>query len=507
MRRSVVQPRGICVLVAVGSLLLASCGGQRADLETPPNIVSRHPAVGDTSGFPPFTVTFDRPLDPSSVNSDSVRVLRKYSIVRSSVELSGDGKTVRVSPLEPLAPPTRLEVELSPAIRDLAGNSFARESSPWVFDVPVWAAVGGPSPISPGTADYPSVSLVLDAQGRPAVGTARNPPIVGFAVRFEDGRWTPLPNPASGEIDRTLSLVSGPNGEIWLVHAAPGFSGDSIEVLRLVDGDWEPVAPNLPLPERRVYGLGIAATPTGKPFAAWTSDPRDASCGGCGRSVAGASAYFAGSWQSWPHGAQADRTAITASPAGGAYAAWRTFTTSTGSDGYTHFSYGPGLVARLTDRIEHLPPVGDYVHDVAIAADRSGSTFVAFAGSDVRVAHLDGNAWVNVGGAIGGPNYLEAGSPVLALTIDPSGAPVVAWIESTPNTVGQLFVARWDGSAWARLGGPLNVDPSRHAAGVALALDADGLPFIAWAEQVATEKDSSGYENRLCQFFVKKMNR
>lgn len=46
----------------------------------------------------------------------------------------------------------------------------------------------------------------------------------------------------------------------------------------------------------------------------------------------------------------------------------------------------------------------------------------------------------------------EADDP--ALTVDSTGAPLVAWIDGN-----LLRVARWDGASWAGLGeGPLNID-------------------------------------------------
>lgn len=66
-----------------------------------------------------------------------------------------------------------------------------------------------------------------------------------------------------------------------------------------------------------------------------------------------------------------------------------------------------------------------------------------------------------------------------ALAIDASGHPVVAW-----GTTGvPVQVARWDGAMWLPVGsGGLNIDPARTAFPTSLTLDASGHPVLAIVE-------------------------
>lgn len=121
----------------------------------------------------------------------------------------------------------------------------------------------------------------------------------------------------------------------------------------------------------------------------------------------------------------------------------------------------------------------------SLALDSSGKPVIAFfelgtAGNafDVYVHRWDGSAWQQVGlslnQVIGNPGD-NATRPSLAL--DSSGNPIVALVKenSTHSGVLGVYVARWDGSAWAVLGSP-------RAAGYApsLAVDASDHPVVTY---------------------------
>ena len=75
----------------------------------------------------------------------------------------------------------------------------------------------------------------------------------------------------------------------------------------------------------------------------------------------------------------------------------------------------------------------------------------------------------------------DARTPAIALERGTSGV-VVAWLE-TVGGVYHAFVKRWDGKAWVRLGGALNRDKSFNSFDVALDLDKQNRPIVAWTER------------------------
>ncbi|NVJ27184.1 Ig-like domain-containing protein [Myxococcus sp. AM011] len=67
-----------------------------------------------------------------------------------------------------------------------------------------------------------------------------------------------------------------------------------------------------------------------------------------------------------------------------------------------------------------------------------------------------------------------------ALQLDTAGRPVVAWVDELRNGV---YVRRWTGETWELLGAGLRTDsPSQLPTGLALALDANDEPVVAWSE-------------------------
>jgi hypothetical protein len=85
-------------------------------------------------------------------------------------------------------------------------------------------------------------------------------------------------------------------------------------------------------------------------------------------------------------------------------------------------------------------------------------------------------SWQLVGGAL---NRLPAPSQVgvaPAIELNAAQMPIVAF-----NEQGNIYVSRWNGSAWTALGGALNV-AAASGSSPSLALDAAGEPYVAWDE-------------------------
>ena len=94
------------------------------------------------------------------------------------------------------------------------------------------------------------------------------------------------------------------------------------------------------------------------------------------------------------------------------------------------------------------------------------------------------------------PAYLPLGEPQaanpgrdtqaqsVALQVDGSGRPVVAWIDGSASDKSYgVYVRRWSGSAWEQLGGVLDANPGdTFARWCSLQIGTDGQPVVAWSE-------------------------
>ncbi len=88
-----------------------------------------------------------------------------------------------------------------------------------------------------------------------------------------------------------------------------------------------------------------------------------------------------------------------------------------------------------------------------------------------------GRGWRQIGTAISGNGF----APSLAL--DGNGTRFVAYL-SAVNSVQQIFVKRFDGSAWVAVGADaVNAGSNQDATDTALVVGGDGLPVVAWLER------------------------
>ncbi len=128
-------------------------------------------------------------------------------------------------------------------------------------------------------------------------------------------------------------------------------------------------------------------------------------------------------------------------------------------------------------------------------ADVAGTPTIAFLENDrdyypwsshLYVKSWNGSAWAPMGGRLNrsaGTNGRMAESVSLA---SDGANPVAAWTEYTTtfgvDTPPQVYVSRWNGSAWVAVGGSLNVSPANWAYDVSLAW-MGGKPYAAWTER------------------------
>jgi hypothetical protein len=138
------------------------------------------------------------------------------------------------------------------------------------------------------------------------------------------------------------------------------------------------------------------------------------------------------------------------------------------------------------------PPAGTAGHNyLSMALDGTNRIWVAFAEHDagrqkvfvVRYEPLLGT-WTLVGGGPIGDPTLNSDFPSLAFV---GGMPHVAWVEDvaasgTPSTAGGVIrLARWNGTAWQRVGAPLNNDVSADAV-LPYVAAVGAVPYVAFRE-------------------------
>jgi hypothetical protein len=128
----------------------------------------------------------------------------------------------------------------------------------------------------------------------------------------------------------------------------------------------------------------------------------------------------------------------------------------------------------------------------SVALDSSGNPAVAWdecftsfcTDKDIYVKRWNGTSWVQLGSFLDFDSFRLSTNPSLAL--DSSGNPVVSWQESD-GTSSNIYVKRWNGSAWVLVGTTfLDVNTNRDASKPSLALDSSGNPVIAWHEHDGT---------------------
>jgi hypothetical protein len=95
----------------------------------------------------------------------------------------------------------------------------------------------------------------------------------------------------------------------------------------------------------------------------------------------------------------------------------------------------------------------------------------------IYVRRWNGAAWIQLGGSLNRAGASHAAAPAI-LALGPT--PYVAWAEQGAGGA-QLFVSRWDGAAWAPVGGSLNVNPPERASDPTL-LVAGGELYAGWRE-------------------------
>jgi hypothetical protein len=113
-----------------------------------------------------------------------------------------------------------------------------------------------------------------------------------------------------------------------------------------------------------------------------------------------------------------------------------------------------------------------------------GRRSINTAATELVVRRLENGHWVRLGCSVGDPGF-----STVQLATDDKGTLLVAWIERSggPNGASKVAVAQWDGVQWNLLGAPFHFstgDTVSNRVGLTLS---QGTPILAWDENVSTQ--------------------
>ncbi|MFO7543869.1 MAG: Ig-like domain-containing protein [Trueperaceae bacterium] len=412
---------------------------------TAPVVVGRTPNAGseDVSVDALFEVTFSEPVLANTVGNDSVTVADVGGTeLAKTLTLAPDALSLRVDLLSVPNVPNSLTITLTSAITDRAGNALALPTGAWSFELPAWFDVGGALSAHAGSTDAGRPSLAISDAGVPTVAWSESDGIaVGVHVRRWTGTaWSTLGSPVSAKAGMDIfapSLALDDAGNPVVAWTEVGKGEVYIHVQRWTGRAWEPLGGALSAgtgstdagpPSLRLDG-------TGNPLVAWHE--RD-----------GATNVFNIYVRRWTG------------------TAWA--------------SFGDALSAR-TGTTHALRP--------SLEVDGNGQPLVAWEEQEteagtfhVRVHRWTGSDWLGVGGFL---SSVVGDTPAgfASLAVSSTGDPVVAWDEGAPQAAWDVYVRQRTAGSWNALGPKQTAHPDDPDAQVpSLRLDGDDVPVLAWEE-------------------------
>ena len=361
------------------------------------------------------------------------------------------------------APTVAIGVDGNPIVAWVDDTSGNREVYVRRFDGAAWQELGvgaaSGSGISNNSSSSTSPTLTVDGTGNAVVAWADSPTAI-FVRRFNGTTWQEMgAGSATGTGISGSDSASSPSlsvdgsGNPVLAWKIVGFSNAEIYVRRFEGGMWRELGANSASAGGVSDTTGESSSPSmamdsaGNPVVAW----RDGASGNLEIYVR----RFDGAiWQETNTGNGAGH----------------------GLSGHPAESFQPSLVFDAL-----LRPM------LAWADLSSGS-------SEIYVRRFEDPAWVDVGvGSSGGggiSNTPDGDSIAPALVIDGAGRSVIAWSHRLSFFNWEVYVRRFDGSAWVEVGmdsatGVGVSDTSSESLFPSLAVDAQGNPAVAWQDRTA----------------------
>jgi Bacterial Ig-like domain len=155
---------------------------------------------------------------------------------------------------------------------------------------------------------------------------------------------------------------------------------------------------------------------------------------------------------------------------------------------------------RLGELRSSVPGVKSTI-DASFVVGKDGNPMAVWRGTsgsgplDLYVSQWDGTKWVALGGNL---RLLEPGVFVgfhTTICLDANGVPFVEWEDYFRKNV---FVYRWDGTSWQRLGtGLLTTQPNlKNAFNASFTLDSSGAPVVGWEASTDVTDERAAFISR-----------
>ncbi|NVJ07779.1 Ig-like domain-containing protein [Myxococcus sp. AM001] len=246
---------------------------------TAPQLVTQipRPRDQDVSVHAPIQAIFSEAVDPTTVTTESVRLLVNQADVTTEVRLSADGTTVTLVPAGQLPVDSDVSVTIAPSVTDVAGNALDATSLDWQWAIPRHLFYGGA--ISAGSIEASNVSafsFVLDREGRPVVAFVDSDYSFRhgvYVMRWTGGAWEQLGGVLGTSLAESVinacSLQISSEGEItvaWSVESVDGVPG--VHVHRWSGSGWAPIGtPITPFyAAAKFTSFKLAMDPLGEPW-------------------------------------------------------------------------------------------------------------------------------------------------------------------------------------------------------------------------------------------------
>jgi len=502
------------------------------------SVLQFEPAKDSTNAWvhDPIVIHFSSPVDPKSINADSLSVsIGTFAVGHQILAVDGDPNALEIKLNAAPPVPANMTVTLTGNIADTSGNRLLVPNGGlvWTWQYPAWQALGGTALQNVDATAFtwiPAVAVsgggdiyVAFAEAMP-IPAASGAMIYQLIVKHWDGTaWERLGDPLNVDVSEQImdqpSIAVDPadepivafnekhggvatvyvrrwNGSAWDLLGATGLNGDSTEnanspVLAL-DTSGNPIV---------AWQEATVATGDGSPhrvlLTRWNN--------GWGPAIALDSAV----------GADAILPSIATDSSGGAYVAFN----RAGGGAYEL------LMTRITWNTGSSPQQASFENiasDPHLRTTAGGHTSVAVSQDAAYVAYPAGSpsatyvlrctplvasqsspaptcdSW---GGALVGDSTRGANSPSMTLmTVDGTDYPVVAWDEWTiDRTFGTFIVEAWNGLNWARMAGmPMPIEPGSKAHSPQLAFN-DGQLVVVWRELTSDISPSKVFVKRYNQ--------
>jgi hypothetical protein len=410
---------------------------------TPPQVSEQTPSPGAQNVWvrAPIEATFSEPVKASTLTKDSVRLTVHETEALTTLSLSSDGKKLTVTPVKRPVVPNNLQLSLSNAITDLAGNALTSFPGAWNWSLPRSFALGTLS-VPAETHPY-APHLLIDRENNPLVSWNERPPsprdpFTIHTYHLSNNEWVPVGNPLASRITYEnltwhphIVQLDSSNNPIIAWSQADETSPIGIHHLNITH--WSGTAwTNIAIPpESNPDIFNIIEDGTGFVIRLDTKDTPTLA---------------------WTSGNSNLRV-------------WR-------KTANTWLELASALNTEPILQPDHIQ----------LTLDKTGKPLIAWTEGDILVRRWNGSSWVSQGNPIGELPGGTIAQPE-SMLLDGMDSPIIAWTETDPRGPStRLVVSRLEGTTWRTLGTPLDTSSGTEAliSSAGLLLDNTGNLLIAW---------------------------